>query len=217
MTETDPAANGRRRSGWKSLRGSTVMSHDPPFGGDVTTGSLLIKSPMWSRASAGHPPRSRTSRVEGTPRWPCISRVTTQDEATSANPASQSQTSCSKTHSAYQHDRASPTTRSPDDGSEARGARRGGIHDGRLTLPLTATTYISAPVAAPHAGAATRSVGRGIPESVHAGARAFTLAGPNLTRRSTGLRRTVTMRSSSQRCGWWPDGEPVVFPGRSSS
>jgi hypothetical protein len=104
---------GRRRPGWKSLRGSTVMSHDPLVAG--AAGTLLIKSPRWSRVSAGHPPRSRTSRVEGIREEPCISRVTTQDEATAANPASQSQTSCSKTHSAYQSDRASPTTphRSP--------------------------------------------------------------------------------------------------------
>src|SRR3954470_13282720 len=95
---------GRRRSGWKSLRGSTVMSHDPPFGGDGQSSDQVTEVEPGQRRP---PAPSRTSRVEGILEEPCISRVTTQDEATSANPASQSQTSRPKTHSAYQPDNAS--------------------------------------------------------------------------------------------------------------
>jgi len=91
------------------------------------------------RAGADHPVPSRTRRVQGIRKEPRISRVTTNDEATTANPASQSQTSHHKTHSEYQSDRASPTTRSPPHTATKPEAPAELNTRGRLTLPLDKT------------------------------------------------------------------------------
>ncbi len=75
------------------------MSHAIANGED---GQSSDQATEVGRAGAGHPVPSRTSRVQGIRKEPRISRVTTEDEAATANPASQSQTSHPKTHSAYQ-------------------------------------------------------------------------------------------------------------------
>src|ERR1700692_3304692 len=88
--------HGRRRPGWKSLRGSTVMSHDPPFGGDGQSSDQVTEvEPGQRRPPAPVPDKS----TETHPRGRVIVRVTAQGEATAATPASQSQTSHLKTHS----------------------------------------------------------------------------------------------------------------------
>ena len=110
---------------------AAVLALEP---GKAGTGSLLVKSPRWSRVSAGHPSRSRTSRVAGTPRSRTYqeSRPRTRRPAPTlpASPSCPSLTAhISLTARRQRHaDRDQP--------DEARGARHGGIRDGRLTLPL---------------------------------------------------------------------------------
>src|SRR5271166_892551 len=88
--------HGRRRPGWKSLRNSTVMSHDPPYGGDGQSSDQVTEvEPGQRRPPASAPDKSTETHPQGR----VIVGVTTQGEATAANPASQSQTSHLKTHS----------------------------------------------------------------------------------------------------------------------
>jgi hypothetical protein len=46
--------SGRRRPGWKPLRGSTVMSHDPPYGGETHSSDQVTEV---EPVGAGHPSR----------------------------------------------------------------------------------------------------------------------------------------------------------------
>ena len=73
-----------------------MMSHDPPYGGDGQSSDQVTEvEPGQRRPPAPAPDKSTETHLPGR----MIVRVTTQGEATAANPASQSQTSHLKTHS----------------------------------------------------------------------------------------------------------------------